>query len=97
MTFLNSVFVVVTGGFILSTIANVISQRIQLRSIKDSMVSEGKARAIREKLDDERHEQNVERLEQIGSDVRRINGTVGKHEERIATHADEIRRLRGQN
>lgn len=37
----------------------------------------------RNKLQDERHEENRETLVEIRDDVKRINGTVARHEEKL--------------
>ena len=48
------------------------------------------------KRSDERHIENVERLDEIREDVKRINGSVARHDERLEAQGNEINRLRGR-
>jgi len=43
---------------------------------------------------DEQHEENQAELKIIGTDVRRINGSVTRHSTLLEIHAEEIDKLR---
>lgn len=46
-----------------------------------------------EKEDRERHQENVERLEDISVDVKRINGSVARHEEALDQFEKRLDRI----
>lgn len=47
-------------------------------------------------IGNERHDENRETLNEIRSDVKRINGTVARHIETLVIHGREIERLRDE-
>jgi peptidoglycan hydrolase CwlO-like protein len=85
MSLLQSIMAAVAAGVLINVISNVFSAY---------------SASVRSKI---QHEENKERLDEntqltkeILADVKRINGTVQRHAQRLDDHHEEINRLRDQ-
>jgi uncharacterized protein HemX len=64
------------------------------RQVKDTRERLDDWREANSTRQDERHAENQEMLHEISGDVKRINGTVARHNQVLLTHGEEINRLR---
>ena len=87
MNWMTQLLVAIGGASILSAAATIINQRVQAASVKARL-------AAADKISAERHEENKETLAEIREDIKRINGTVGRHDEALRNQEKEINRLR---
>ncbi len=87
MNWLTQVIVAVVGGFVLSAGATIFNQWMIAARVKQRLEDA-------DELADERHSDNVKRLERIESKQDETNGTVNKHAATLEFHAKEIDRLR---